>query len=175
MMPRVADVGAERARTPVGGPERDETTAERADRNWNELLQELRVMQTGSQIMVGFLLTIPFQARFTELDDFQRGLYLLLVGLAALATLLIMAPVSMHRLLFAKHRKPELVSAAAVFARAGLVSLGVALCLAVLLLVDVVATRQAAWFAAGAAAVVALLAWAGVPVLLGRRQRRPSA
>ena len=61
---------------------RDETPQERADRNWNELLQELRVSQTGVQVLAGFLVTLPFQSRFEELDSFQRAWY---VGLLALA------------------------------------------------------------------------------------------
>ena len=52
---------------------RHETPDERADRNWNELLQELRVSQTGVQLLAGFLVTLPFQSRFAELDSFQRG------------------------------------------------------------------------------------------------------
>ncbi len=55
---------------------RRETTNQRMDRNWNELLQELRVAQTGVQILTGFLLTVPFQSRFTELDGYQRSVYL---------------------------------------------------------------------------------------------------
>src|SRR5699024_8412941 len=55
---------------------RHETKDERSDRNWGELLQELRVTQTGAQILTGFLLTVPFQSRFTELDDVQVTAYL---------------------------------------------------------------------------------------------------
>lgn len=62
---------------------RDETQNERMDRNWNELLQELRVTQTGTQILSGFLLTLVFQPRFASLDALQRGLYVALVILAA--------------------------------------------------------------------------------------------
>lgn len=88
---------------------RSETANERADRNWIEILQELRVAQTGTQIMGGFLLAIAFQPRFTELDDYQLALYLVLVGLAGLAAALGMAPVSLHRAQFGRRRKPEIV------------------------------------------------------------------
>src|SRR5690606_31603274 len=69
---------------PTGGvPDRSrgrpETPEQRSDRNWNELLQELRVMQTGVQILTGFLLILPFQSRFADLDDYQRTVYLTLV------------------------------------------------------------------------------------------------
>src|SRR5689334_19894510 len=92
--------GTESERDADPGDGRDETEAERLDRNWTEMLQELRVTQTGTQILTGFLLTIPFQQRFAELDDTQRGIYLVLVAFAALATILALAPVSLHRALF---------------------------------------------------------------------------
>ncbi len=149
-------------------PDRNETPAERADRNWSELLAELRVLQTGAQILVGFLLTIPFQARFTALDDYQRGSYLVLVVLAALSTVLIVAPVSMHRALFARRRKPELVRAAATFARAGLVCLALVLAGALMLLVDLVVSRSAGrWVGAGLLVVIGV-AWWLVPTVLAR-------
>lgn len=155
------------------GAERDETPAERADRNWNELLQELRVMQTGAQIMVGFLLTVPFQDRFTDLDAYQRTVYLVLVGTAVAATVLIVAPVGMHRALFARRRKPELVRAADRFAQAGLVCLGLALAGAALLLVDVVLDRTAGWVAGGSALLLAVVAWWVVPRGLVGWERPP--
>lgn len=152
-------------------PDRHETPAERADRNWSELLSELRVLQTGAQILFGFLLTIPFQARFAELDDYQRGSYLVLVVLAALSTVLIVAPVSVHRALFARRRKPELVRAAAMFARAGLVCLALVLAGALMLLVDLVVSRAAGrWVGAGLLALIAV-AWWVVPAALARRAR----
>ena len=55
---------------------RDETPAQRLDRNWTELMQEIRVVQTGVQLLTGFLLTLPFQQRFTELTHLQKWLYL---------------------------------------------------------------------------------------------------
>ncbi len=79
---------------------RDESAEERSDRNWAELLQELRVMQMGVQILTGFLLTLPFQQRFGDLDTFQTDVYLALVALAVLSTGLFVTPVSLHRTLF---------------------------------------------------------------------------
>src|SRR5690606_28496311 len=106
-------------------PLRDETPAERSDRNWVELLQELRVMQTGVQVLTGFLLTLPFQARFTELDGFQIGLYLILVVLSVLATGLLIAPVSVHRMVFGRGLKRSLVETADRLAVAALVLVAV--------------------------------------------------
>jgi len=150
---------------------RRETFAERMDRNWEELVQELRVTQTGAQILVGFLLTVPFQQRFTDLDRFQRTVYLLLVGLAVLATVLIVTPAAMHRLLFRHRLKRELVDAGNRFARAGLAVLALVLAGVPLLLFDIVVSRAAAW--AALTVVVLLLAgcWWLTPTLVERRSR----
>src|SRR5688572_28747869 len=88
---------------------RDETFDERMDRNWNEILQELRVTQTGTQIFTGFLLTIAFQARFSELSTFQVRVYLILVTAAVLTTALGLAPVSLHRSMFREGAKMTIV------------------------------------------------------------------
>lgn len=84
--------------------ERGETEVQRRDRNWNSLLQELRVVQSGVQLLTGFLLTLPFQQRFGVLDRPMRYVYLVTVGLSVGATVLLVAPVSIHRLLF-RHRR----------------------------------------------------------------------
>ncbi|GAB3583032.1 hypothetical protein GCM10027406_26850 [Leifsonia lichenia] len=99
---------------------RSESAAERADRNWAEILQELRVTQTGTQIISGFLLTILFQQRFGELDGFQVGFYLVLVVLAAACTALGLAPVALHRQLFRHHDKVQTVAIANRLLRATL-------------------------------------------------------
>lgn len=150
---------------------RRETPTERMDRNWDELVSELRVTQTGAQILVGFLLTVPFQQRFADLDRYQRTLYLVLVGLAVLATALILTPVSMHRLLFRRRLKRELVESGSTLARAGLGVLALVLAGVPALLFDVVLSRRAGLVALGL--VLALLAacWWGVPRLVERRAR----
>ncbi|MEV1128904.1 DUF6328 family protein [Agromyces sp. NPDC049794] len=88
---------------------RRETPDERSDRNWNDILQELRVSLTGTQLIGGFLLAVAFQPRFTELDSYQLGLYLVLVVLAGLATVVGLAPVTLHRALFRRHAKERVV------------------------------------------------------------------
>ncbi|WP_265521386.1 DUF6328 family protein [Oerskovia flava] len=155
---------------------RHESVNQRLDRNWNELLQELRVTQTGVQILTGFLLTVPFQQRFTELDDVQRGTYLVLVVLAALATGFLVAPVSLHRFLFRRGLKLTLVTLADRLARCGLLVLGVLVSGCTFLLFDVVAGR-AAGIVVGACVLAALAGlWLVLPVLRSRdaaRQRDP--
>lgn len=102
--------GAEHDGIADAGTGRHETRNEKRDRNWDDLLQELRVMQTGTQIIAGFLLTLPFQQRFTDLDAFAVALYLGLVVLAAGTTCLMLVPVAMHRELFGLRVKDRLVA-----------------------------------------------------------------
>jgi hypothetical protein len=89
---------------------RNETPSERYDRNWGEILQEFRVAQTGTQIISGFLLTLAFQQRFTELGSGQVVVYVVLVLLAATTTAVGLAPVSLHRVLFRRHEKERMVT-----------------------------------------------------------------
>lgn len=121
---------------------RDETPEQRADRNFGDLLQELRVTQTGVQILFSLLLTVPFTTRFDELTDSQRGIYLTALLLAASATVTLTAPVAYHRMLFARGQKARLVRLSARLAVGGL-ALGLAAVTAVLLLVLDVVTRTA--------------------------------
>lgn len=152
---------------------RDETEIERLDRNWGDLLQELRVVQTGVQLLTGLLLTVPFQARFTELSTQQRTIYLVTLALSALATALLIAPVSMHRLLFRRHARRSLVDGGHRLALAGVAALGLAVTGVVLLIFDVVAGLRAGIVAAVVALVVFVLLWAVLPLLLRRGRPAP--
>ncbi len=149
---------------------RHETEAERMDRNWNELLQELRVVQTGVQLLAGFLLTLPFQQRFTEISHRDQVAYLVAFALAVVSTALLIAPVSAHRLLFRRGVKGALVGIANRCAQAGLLALGSAVVVVVFFTFDVVVGLSAAVAASAAAAVFFLAAWIALP--LGLRRRR---
>ena len=107
--------------------QRGETEIQRLDRNWNSLLQELRVVQTGVQLLTGFLLTLPFQQRFDVLGPHMRTVYLATVGCSVAATVLLITPVAMHRALFRRHLLQVVVSAAHRCAMAGLGLLGFAM------------------------------------------------
>ena len=130
--------------------DRNESLDERMDRNWNEMLQELRVTQTGTQILTGFLLAIAFQNRFEDLTTFQHRVYLILVLAAVTTTALGLAPVNLHRELFRQHAKEVVVKIAHVLLRLTLLGVGLVLVGTVLLIFDVVADRESAWIAAGA-------------------------
>ena len=164
--------GDARTQDQRGDASRHETETERMDRNWNELLQELRVTQTGVQILTGFLLTLPFQQRFTELDKFQVTVFCIAVLLSATATALIVAPVSYHRVIFRQRRKALLVRASDRLARAGLTALALAVSVVVLLVFDVVLSRRAAVFFSTAVLVVFAVLWLVLP-LIGRRASSP--
>lgn len=147
---------------------RDETPNERADRNWDDLLQELRVMQTGTQILTGFLLAVAFQPRFTDMDELQRDLYVVLVALAAVATILALAPVGMHRALFGRQRKPELVRVAARIVKIDLVVIGALTIGVTTLIIDFTVNRTAGVIALVAAIVGVLGLWVALPRLVRR-------
>ena len=119
---------------------RDESGAQRADRNLGELLQELRVAGLGVQVLFGFLLSLPFTSRFTRLSPGQHDLYLACLVLAAVATALLLGPVAYHRLVFRRGQKESLVRAASVMAIAGLATVGLAVSAAVLLVTGYVAS-----------------------------------
>jgi hypothetical protein len=142
----------------------DETSGERLDRNFGELLQELRVAQTGVQILFAFELGIAFQARFPTLSDYGRTLYAVSLLLAATAAILLIAPVAVHRLLFRQHLKDHIVAISARYASVGLVVLALAILSAVLFVLTVVLDVGAGVGAACALLGLVLVAWLLVPL-----------
>lgn len=149
----------------------DETEAERLDRNFRDLLQELRVAQTGVQILFAFLLTLPFSARWTEIDSFAQRLYVVCLLAAAGAAALVIGPVAYHRMLFRRGRKPEIVRSAHRMALAGLGFLLVAMVTAVLLVSYIVLGRALGIVLASVTAIWFVLLWVAVPWL--RRRSLP--
>jgi O-antigen/teichoic acid export membrane protein len=159
---------------PSAGDGRDETPMERWDRNLVELLQERRVAQTGVQILFAFLLTLPFTNRFGMSGPIAKATYLVTLIAAASASALLIAPVSFHRLVFRRGRKPELVRAASVMAQLGLACLLVCVVGSVLLVVDVASgVAWAAGLAAGVAGLYVSL-WYILPLVSRGRWRSPT-
>ncbi|MEU4623237.1 DUF6328 family protein [Actinoplanes sp. NPDC023801] len=113
-----------------------ETEKQRWDRNFADLLQELRVAQTGVQILFAFLLTLPFSSGFPNVTQFQKDTYIVALISAAFATAMIISPVAFHRALFRQGRKPELVKYAHKMATGGLVFMLVSMTSSVLLITD---------------------------------------
>jgi hypothetical protein len=116
----------------------DDSEADRLNRNFGDLLQELRVAQAGVQILFAFLLTLPFQARFAGITTFEKVVYIGALCAAAFAAVTLIAPVAYHRVLFRRGRKPQIVHAAHRLATLGLVFLGLAMIGAILLVTDFV-------------------------------------
>ncbi|GAA5160203.1 DUF6328 family protein [Ornithinimicrobium tianjinense] len=145
------------------GDDRDESYDERMDRNFVELLQELRVLQTGTQILAGFLMTLPFQSRFTELSQEQRTVFLLAICLAFVTTVLLVGPVSVHRALFRQHRKDDLVRVSHLMARLGLLTLGLTMATVITLIFGVVLDHRAGYLAGAATVVLFGAVWWALP------------
>jgi hypothetical protein len=146
-----------------------ETEAEKLDRNWNELLQELRVSQTGVQILTGFLLTLPVQPAFGELSTFERWSYVAAISLSIISTCLLITPVAMHRHLFRQRRKETLVEVGHRVARYGLMFMALAI-VGVVCLVFAIVFGDRVGVATGVAALVMFIAaWIVLPITLRHR------
>jgi len=147
---------------------RDESQAQRDDRNLAELLQELRVAGLGVQVLFGFLLSLPFTNRFSRLSQGQRELYLGTLVLAAVATALLLGPVAYHRLVFRQGQKERLVRAANIMAVAGLAAVGLAVSAAVLLVTGYVTSAVPAALITAFVTCMFGLLWFALP--LARRR-----
>jgi Family of unknown function (DUF6328) len=158
------------AEPPAGRDDRrDEPDTARDDRNLAELLQELRVAGLGVQVLFGFLLGMPFTARFSRLSGAQRGLYVADLILAAVATVLLVAPVAYHRLVFRRRQKEHLIKASNVLAISGLMTVALAVSGTVLLITSYVVPGVPA--AILTAVVFCLFAGLWLALPLGRLER----
>ena len=156
----------------MGADRPDETEAERADRNFAELLQELRVVQTGVQILFASMLTLPFQQVFQRLSDAQRDVYVTAVVLAVGAVVCLTAPVAYHRALFRLRLKDEIVTIASRFAVAGLVFLGSAITVSVGLVMDVALGRGTSINFVLLVGLAVLSVWLVMPLVTRVRHKR---
>jgi hypothetical protein len=152
------------------GVPRNETHLERCDRNLVELLQEVRVVQTGVQVLFAFLLTAPLAARFPELSAFQRLTYFATLLAAGGAAVLLIAPTAYHRILFRLGDKEHLVTVANRFTLAGLTCVAFAMVGALLLVTDLLfADTMVVVATTGLAAGICVVLWCVAP--LRRRAR----
>ncbi|MFG1953819.1 DUF6328 family protein [Micromonospora sp. NPDC048830] len=140
-----------------------ETEKQRWERNFADLLQELRVAQTGVQILFAFLLTLPFSNGFPRATAFQKDVYIVSLLSAAAATAMIISPVAFHRALFRQGRKPELVRFAHRMASGGLAFMLLSMVSAVLLITDFVLSRPIAILLTVLTGVWFLVFWAFLP------------
>lgn len=151
------------------GPRGSETVQQQRDRHWAEMLQELRVVQTGVQLLAGFLVTIPFQSRFDQLSGAQHLLFLVALGFAIVSVALLIAPVSLHRTLFRRRRREALIAWSAVLAQAGLATLALTIVSAVALIASVVLDTTAAVVLVVVTMAIFALLWVVLPEVVARR------
>lgn len=146
----------------------DESEHERLNRNLDQLLEELRLVLPGVQVLLAFLLTAPFSTRFAELDRLHRGLYLAALVIATAATICLMAPTMRHRLTFRRGQKAEIVRAANRLAIVGITLVAISVTLVLALVADFIYSRPVAI----AVAVLAVVLYVGVWYVPGLRARR---
>jgi hypothetical protein len=147
---------------------RSETALERCDRNLVELLQEVRVVQTGVQVLFAFLLTVPLAAGFPDLTAFQRGVYFATLLVTGAAAVLLIAPTAYHRILFRLGDKEHLVMVANRFTLAGLVCVGLSMIGALVLVTDLLFGAPLVLATTAPAALACLVLWCLLPL---RRRR----
>ncbi|MGW0211919.1 DUF6328 family protein [Streptomyces sp. NPDC003233] len=143
---------------------RHETEEERADRMWGELIQEVRVAQTGVQILFGFLLTVVFQPKYATLPHADQVIYIVTVVLGACATGALVGPVSLHRLVSGRRIKPQTVRLAARMTLVGLVLLLATMTSALLLILRVATRGGYVPYLLAAVVLWYLVCWFGLPL-----------
>jgi len=152
--------------------DRDETEEERLDRNWNEMLQELRVVQTGVQLLSGFLLTLPFTTKFDDLDSWQVRLYLALVLTSGLAVGVTLTPIIVHRRVFGQRVKDRVVATGHFLTQVVMFLLAIIIVGISTLIFSVVISWSAAIVVAVCSTVVLVGLLVVVPLLIGRGDSR---
>jgi amino acid transporter len=143
----------------------EESKKERLNRELMELLQELRVVIPGVQVLLAFLLTAPFQQRFADLPGSMRNAFFASIACATLATAFLIAPSAHHRLRWRAGEKEPLVRIGNQMAIAGTVFLAAAIVLALYVITDVLFTTDLAVWTAIAAVVVFAGLWYGLPLI----------
>lgn len=144
--------------------DRDESPAERADRNMMELLQELRVATTGVQVLFGFLLAVPFAQRFQDVTGFQETTYFVTLLLSAAAAAFLIAPSPYHRLNFQQRDKRHIVDVASRWAIVGMLLLALAMTGAVMLITDFLFSSTTVAVTTGATGAMFALLWFAIPL-----------
>jgi hypothetical protein len=149
-----------------------ESEQERLNRNMNELLQELRVSQTGVQILFAFLLALPFAQRFKQVTAFQRDVYFVTLLLSGAAAAFFIAPVNAHRLIFRQQEKARLIANSNWMAIVGLACLALALVGVILLISDFLFGALTAVISTACAFTLFLVLWYALPLSWLMRQGR---
>ena len=154
------------------GGQPNEDDKERRDRELIELLNELRVVLPGVQVLFAFLLTVPFSNGFAKMTDLQRDVYFVAFITTTIATVLLIAPSTYHRIQFREGDKERMLFTANRLAIAGTVFLAVAVSASVFVITDIL--FHATWAAAITAvtAVFAFGMWYALPLYRRAQERR---
>jgi hypothetical protein len=150
-----------------------ESEDDRLNRNLDQLLQELRIVLPGVQVLFAFLLAVPFSSRFGKVDSFERDIYFAALLLSAVAVALLMAPSMQHRILFRHEQKRYLISAASLMTIAGMTALAFAIVLSLVLVAHFLFGSAAAWLAGGLSFGAFSLLWYALPIERRITNRRP--
>ncbi len=150
-----------------------ESEQERLNRNLDQLLQELRIVLPGVQVLFAFLLAVPFSSRFSDVDAFERDVYFTALLLSAVAVTLLMAPSIQHRILFRHEQKRYLVAVGSVLAIIGMTALALAIVLSVVLVAHFLFGSAAAWIAGGMSFAMFAVVWYGLPITRRVTKRHP--
>jgi Kef-type K+ transport system membrane component KefB len=150
-----------------------ESEDQRLNRNLDQVLQELRIVLPGVQVLFGFLLAVPFSSRFSRVDGFERDVYFAALLLSAVSVALLMAPSMQHRILFRQEQKRYLVGVASVMTIAGMTSLALAIVLSLVLVAHFLFGSAAAWAAGGLSFGAFALIWYALPLERRITDRNP--
>jgi hypothetical protein len=150
-----------------------ETEKQRLNRNLDQLLQELRVVLPGVQVLFAFLLAVPFATRFNRVDTFERDVYFAALLLSAVAVVLLMAPSIQHRILFRHEQKRYLVSLGSALMIGGMTALAAAIVLSLVLVAHFLFGSVAAWTAGGLSFGAFALIWYALPIERRLSNRHP--
>ncbi len=146
-------------------PDRDETELERTDRNLRELLEELRTAMPSVQVLFGFLLTLPFNSRFSQVTPAEEKIYYGTLICTALSAGMLIAPTMHHRLQFRMRRKPRILWWSQRLAVAGLTLFAVSMTSSVFLIGDFVFDSVVAAAGAASVALLIIVLWYVLPRL----------
>jgi uncharacterized membrane protein len=149
----------------------EETPKDRLNRNLDQLLQELRVVITGVQVLFAFLLAVPFSTQFTRTDRFERVTFFIALLFAALAVVALLAPSIQHRILFRHEQKAYLVRTGTRLTIAGMAALALSMVLSLVLVAHVLYGLPAALATGGGALVSFGAVWFAMPI--ARRRSAP--
>ncbi|MBV9953527.1 MAG: hypothetical protein JO291_16350 [Acidimicrobiia bacterium] len=152
----------------------DERDRDELRRRYYGLMQELRVMLPGVQLLVGFLLTVPFNQRFAQLDGFGRGLWGVALVCGLLSVVSFVTPAAMHRF-GERTARVERLETGIIFSRAGLIFLALTLLASTGVVTRFIFGTAATWAMVAIVALGIFGCWFAWPLASRRTRSTPAA